>query len=83
MNGENIDIEQMPFACGLMDLNTKTVLCECTIISRLFVISVAHCLFNRTIDTIGVIVCTTDYNRPTESRYAATYRLSGMFVHPD
>lgn len=83
MNGEKIDIEQMPFACGLMDLNTKTVFCHCTIISKNFIVSVGHCLYNRTIDTIGVIVGTTDYAHPVNSRYAATYRLSGVIVHKD
>lgn len=83
MNGESIDIEQMPFTCGLMDLNTKNVFCDGSIISPKFIITVAHCLFNRTINTVGVIVGTTDYARPTESRYAATYRLFGVIVHPD
>ncbi|XP_031635706.1 CLIP domain-containing serine protease 14D-like [Contarinia nasturtii] len=83
LNGEKIDIEQMPFACGLLDLNTKIVFCHCTIISQSFIISVGHCLFNRTIDTIGVIVGTTDYARPASSRYAATYRLSGVIVHKE
>lgn len=73
----------MPFACGLMDLNVKNVFCVATIISPNFIISAGHCLFNRTINTIGVIVGTTDYARPTESRYAATYRLYGVIVHPD
>lgn len=83
MNGDSIDIEQMPFVCGLIDLSLKTVFCECTIISSNFVVTVAHCLVNRTISNVGVIVGTTDYARPTESRYAATYRLSGAIMHPD
>lgn len=83
LNGESIDIEQMPFTCGLMDLNTKVVFCDGSIISPNFILTVAHCLYNRTINTIGVIVGTTDYARPTESRYAATYRLFGAIVHPN
>lgn len=83
MNGDSIDIEQMPFACGLMDLNSKRVFCDATIISNQFILTVAHCLYNRTIDTIGIIVGTTDYARPTESRYAATYRIFGVVIHPD
>lgn len=73
----------MPFACGLTDLNTKTIFCDCTIISPNFIITVGHCLHNRSIDTIGVIVGTTDTARPTESRYAATYRLFGAIVHKE
>lgn len=83
MGGDSIDIEQMPFACGLIDLNTKRVFCAATIISPNFILTVAHCLFNRTIDTVGIIVGTTDYARPTESRYAATYRIFGVVLHPD
>lgn len=73
----------MPFACGLMDLNTKAVFCGCTIISTNFIITVGHCLHNRTINTIGIIVGTTDTARPTESIYAATYRIFGAIIHPD
>lgn len=73
----------MPFACGLMDLNTKTVFCDATIISPNFVLTVAHCLSNRTNTEIGIIVGTTDYAHPTESKYAATYQVSGVVIHPD
>lgn len=73
----------MPFACGLMDLNTKAVFCGCTIVSTNFILTVGHCLHNRTINTIGIIVGTTDTARPTESRYAATYRIFGAIIHPD
>lgn len=73
----------MPFACGLTDLNTKRVFCGATIISPNFVLTVAHCLVNRTIDTVGIIVGTSDYARPTQSRYAATYRIFGVVIHPD
>lgn len=83
MNGANIDIEQMPFACGLTDLNTKIPFCDATIISENFVITVAHCMYNRSITNVGIIVGTTDYTKPTESRYAATYRVFGSVLHPD
>lgn len=73
----------MPFACGLMDLNSKVVFCDATIISPNFILTVAHCLYNRSIDTVGIIVGTTDYAYPTQSRYAATYRLAGVVIHPD
>lgn len=83
LNGESIDIENMPFACGLMDLNTKMAFCDGTIISENFVLSVAHCFGNRTNDQMGIIVGTTDYARASESRYAATYQVSGVVIHPD
>lgn len=73
----------MPFACALTDLNTKRIFCDCTIVSPNFILTTAHCLFNRTIDTVGIIVGTTDYARPQQSRYAATYRIAGVVIHPD
>lgn len=81
VNGENIDIEFMPFICGLIDLNTKALICGCMIISQNFIITAAHCLANRTIDTVGVIVGTTNYERPFESQYAATYQLMATEIH--
>lgn len=81
VNGENIDIEHMPFTCGLIDLNTKTVFCGCTIISQYFVLTAAHCLTNRTIDTIGCVVGTTNYARAAESQFAATYQLLATEIY--
>lgn len=81
MNGENIDIEFMPSTCGLIDLNTKGLICGCTIISQNFILTAGHCLANRTIDTVGVIVGTTNYERPFESQYAATYQLLATDIH--
>lgn len=83
MNGYSIDIEQMPFACGLIDLVSRRVFCDATIISSTFVLTVAHCLTKRTIDAIGIIVGTTDYARPQDSRFAATYRVFAVAIHPE
>lgn len=82
MNGEDIDIEQLPFVAGLINLATKIVFCGGTIISPRFIVSVAHCFDNRTISDIGCLVGMTDYSKPQESRFGATYRIDGVHNYP-
>lgn len=63
-------------------MDKKIVFCGCTIISENFILTAAHCLSNRTIDSIACIVGTTDYSRPIESSYASTYEILASIVYP-
>lgn len=82
VGGEDVDIDQIPYVCGLKDIEHNTVFCGCTIISENFVLTAAHCLSNRTISSIHVITGTSDYNR-ANSRFGATYPIVEAIIHPD
>lgn len=73
----------MPYVCGVKDVDHNTVYCGCTIISENFVLTSAYCLSNRTMNTLQIMVGTSDYRNPSYSRYGSTYPVLEVIIHPD
>lgn len=82
VGGVTTDVNEFPFMCGIMDMNTKRVICGCTIIDPQFVITSAHCVVNRTMSDLGCVVGAQDYTMESSSRYTATYRFAGFIPYP-
>lgn len=83
MGGDDTEVEQIPYVGALKDIEHNTVFCGCTIISESLVLTAAHCLSNRTINSIHVIVGTSDLNNPSYSRYAAMHPIIEAMIHPE
>lgn len=81
--GENIEVEQIPYVGALKDIEHNTVFCGCTIISQSLVLTAAHCLSNRTINSVQVIVGTNDLSNSLYSRYAAIHSIVEVMIHPE
>lgn len=49
-------VNEYPMMGGLVDSIKKDIYCGCTIISKQYVITAAHCVDKKNIDMIGVVV---------------------------
>ncbi|XP_072766735.1 venom serine protease 34-like [Anoplolepis gracilipes] len=82
VGGKETGINEYPMMCGLVDSTMKMIYCGCTIISQQYVLTAAHCVENRNINTIGVIVGEHDVSRGNETKATKLFRVSSCKMHP-
>lgn len=74
-------MNEFPYMCGIVDMNTKIVICGCTIIDPKYVLTSAHCVINRTLSDLGCLVGGQDYSL-SDSPYKSTYRFLAFIPYP-
>lgn len=62
VGGQETGVNEFPMMAGIVDSEEGTVFCGSTIISRKYVLTAAHCLFNRDTSILGVLVGDHDVN---------------------
>ncbi|RLU26278.1 hypothetical protein DMN91_000072 [Ooceraea biroi] len=82
VGGSETGVNEYPMMAGLYDNSMKVLYCGATIISNQHVITAAHCLENRNINNIFVVVGEHDVNTVTETNATKPFRISKCDTHP-
>lgn len=56
VGGVETEVNEYPMMAGLVDPEEKSVYCGATIISERHVITAAHCVYQRFVNNVGVLV---------------------------
>jgi secreted trypsin-like serine protease len=56
VGGRETGVNEYPMMAGLVDFNNKWIYCGATVIARRYTLSAAHCVEQRNIIEIGVVV---------------------------
>lgn len=67
---------------GLIDADMRSIYCGSTIISSRHVLTAAHCLINRQINRLGVVVGEHDVGTGQETNATQLFRIQRADVHP-
>lgn len=62
MGGQETGVNEYPMMAGLIEYIRPLVYCGATIIARNYAVSAAHCVTNRDIDDLGLLVGDHNYN---------------------
>ncbi|XP_029669317.1 venom serine protease 34-like [Formica exsecta] len=82
VGGTETGINEYPMMCGLVDSTNKLIYCGCTIISQQYILTAAHCIEDRNINTIGIIVGEHDITTGRETNATKLFRVSKCTMHP-
>ncbi|KAJ2969337.1 hypothetical protein NQ176_g8714 [Zarea fungicola] len=82
--GNDSDVNEFPFMCGLADIDAKKIYCGCTIISDQYILTAAHCVQDRDVSSVGIVVGKPDAGTGFNRRADATrfLRLDIFMIHP-
>lgn len=83
VGGTETGVNEYPMMCALVDLSVKELFCGCTIIYNTYVITAGHCLFQRNISEIGVLVGEHDYSTGNDTDATMIYGVESNITHPN
>ncbi|XP_053980748.1 venom serine protease 34-like [Hylaeus volcanicus] len=83
VGGTETGVHEFPMMAGMVDATTRRVYCGGTIISPSHVVTAAHCIVNRNITTIGVVVGEHDPYTGTDTNATVLYRVKSVIIHPE
>ncbi|KAL0124272.1 hypothetical protein PUN28_006255 [Cardiocondyla obscurior] len=82
VGGMETGVNEYPMMAGLVDTIEIDVYCGATIISERHVITAAHCLTDRNVNDIGVLVGDHDLSTGADTNASRLYTVSRFYVHP-
>ncbi|XP_036145389.1 venom serine protease isoform X2 [Monomorium pharaonis] len=83
VGGKETGINEYPMMSGLVDAAKQIIFCGGTIISKQYVITAAHCIHNKYIPNIGVIVGEHDTATGSETKATKLFRVETCYIHPN
>ena len=66
VNGHETGVNEYPMMAGLVDTQMKEIFCGATVIARRYILTAAHCLVYRQINSIGVVIGEHDTSTGTQ-----------------
>ncbi|EFN63716.1 Transmembrane protease, serine 9 [Camponotus floridanus] len=82
VGGTETGVNEYPMMCGLVDINEKIIYCGCTIISEQYVLTAAHCIENKDITRIGILVGEHDVTTGEETNATKLFLVNKCIMHP-
>ncbi|XP_029163413.1 venom serine protease 34-like [Nylanderia fulva] len=84
VGGTETGVNEYPMMCGLVDSTkngNESIFCGGTIIAESYVLTAAHCVKDRDISTIGVVVGEHDVTTGTETNATKLFRIVNCIMH--
>ncbi|KAG4065350.1 hypothetical protein HA402_012295 [Bradysia odoriphaga] len=82
VGGVETGVNEYPMMAGLVDTQIRELYCGATIISSQYVITAAHCVENKDITKIAVVVGEHDVTRGSDTNATKIYPISKCTTHP-
>ncbi|XP_024892139.1 venom serine protease 34-like [Temnothorax curvispinosus] len=82
VGGKETGVNEYPMMCGLVNSVDKIIYCGCTIISKEYVITAAHCIDGRNITILGAVVGEHDTTTGRDTNATRLFRLDNCTIHP-
>ncbi|XP_014477083.1 PREDICTED: venom serine protease-like [Dinoponera quadriceps] len=82
VGGEETGINEYPMMAGLVDSGKRELYCGATIISENYVVTAAHCVEEKNLSKIGVLVGDHDVTTGDDTSAAKLYLMQGCTIHP-
>ncbi|XP_020294866.1 venom serine protease 34-like isoform X2 [Pseudomyrmex gracilis] len=82
VGGSETGVNEYTMMAGLVDKTRKEIYCGATIIDKQHVLTAAHCVENRNIGDLGVVIGEHDVTTNKETNATKVYRLSNYVIHP-
>ncbi|XP_076297371.1 venom serine protease 34 [Lasioglossum baleicum] len=83
VGGTETGVNEYPMMCALVDLELSAPFCGCTIIYNKYVVTAGHCLYNRNITNIIILVGDHDYEIGSDTNASAIYGIQRTLPHPN
>ncbi|XP_018051852.1 PREDICTED: venom serine protease-like [Atta colombica] len=83
VGGEETEINEFPWMTGIVDLNTNILFCGATIIYDRYILTAAHCLYEKNINEIVAVVGEHDVSTGSDTNATKIYELSECVIHPE
>ncbi|XP_003700816.2 venom serine protease 34-like isoform X1 [Megachile rotundata] len=83
VGGVEAGVNEFPMMAGLIDVTILGVWCGGTIISNRYVLSAAHCVYNRNTSDFGVLVGDHDISIGNDTNAAVLHKVIQFLIHPD
>ncbi|KAF2889801.1 hypothetical protein ILUMI_16372 [Ignelater luminosus] len=82
VGGEETGINEFPSMAGLFDLKIILLYCGASIIAVKYALTAAHCLANRQVRNLALLVGDHNINTGADTDSAALYILDHLEIHP-
>ncbi|XP_014477136.1 PREDICTED: venom serine protease-like [Dinoponera quadriceps] len=83
VGGEETGVNEYPMIAGLVDSGKRELFCGATIISENYVVTAAHCVEEKNLSKIGVIIGDHDITTGNDTSAAKLYRIQDCTIHPN
>nr|XP_012226054.1 PREDICTED: venom serine protease-like isoform X1 [Linepithema humile] len=82
VGGEETGVNEYPMMAGLVDSENRVIYCGATIISKSHVVTAAHCVENRDMNKVGILVGEHDVTIGEETNATRLHRIKKCTIHP-
>ncbi|KAF7278849.1 hypothetical protein GWI33_007912 [Rhynchophorus ferrugineus] len=83
VGGYETGVNEFPAMAALIQLSTGSLFCGATIIADRYLLTAAHCVYNRYASTLGVLVGDHNITSGTDTAYSALYYVNAYAIHPN
>ncbi|XP_015436876.1 PREDICTED: venom serine protease 34-like [Dufourea novaeangliae] len=83
VGGTATGINEFPMMAGLVDIKSREPFCGGTIISNQYILTAGHCIANRNVSELVVLVGDHDYTTGADTNASKVFLVRQKIVHPN
>ncbi|KOC70082.1 Venom serine protease 34, partial [Habropoda laboriosa] len=83
VGGTNTGVNEFPMMAGIVDSINRNVFCGGTIVSSRYVVTAGHCIHERKVDQLGILVGDYDLSTGTDTNVTKLHRVMRAIIHPN
>ncbi|XP_017756045.1 PREDICTED: venom serine protease 34-like [Eufriesea mexicana] len=83
VGGVDAGVNEFPMMAGIVDVVLRRVFCGSTLIAKKYVVTAAHCLLNKEVSILGILLGEHDVSTGMETNATALYRVVQAISHPN
>ncbi|ERL92187.1 hypothetical protein D910_09507 [Dendroctonus ponderosae] len=83
VGGNETGINEFPAMVGIVSFSTKSLVCGGHIISDRYLLSAAHCVFQKDPNELAILAGDHNITSGDDTLYSALYNINAYEIHPD